>query len=221
VRAAIGPRKALIVKLNTDDGFAGGVAPADVDVTVAALCAERGLVDALVPSAGFVSKNGFFMLRGRVPRAEMARALGRSSALKGAALRLLGRWLVPEIPFAPAFLIDGARRVLRVAAASAEGGAGGPLVFAIGGFVDAAAVEAAIAEGFAGVQMARALIREPDLLRRWEEEAAAAAAAAAGGGGGGAGGVRASPCSHCNTCVVAALEGALASPRCVEREPGW
>jgi hypothetical protein len=70
--------------------------------------------------------------------------------------------------------------------------------------------------------MARALIREPDLLRRWEAEAAAAAAAAAAGGGGvGAGGVRASPCSHCNTCVVAALEGALASPRCVEREPGW
>jgi 2,4-dienoyl-CoA reductase-like NADH-dependent reductase (Old Yellow Enzyme family) len=211
VRAAIGPRKGLFVKLNTDDGFAGGVTPADVDATVAALCAERGLIDALVPSAGFVNKNGFFMLRGRVPRLAMARALGRSSWLKGAALRLLGRWLVPELPFMPSFLIEGARRVLRAAArASADGAV--PAVFAIGGIVDAAAVEAAIAEGFAGVQMARALIREPDLVKRWEAEFAA---------GGAASGVRPSPCSHCNACVVAALQGADASPRCVERGHAW
>ena len=215
VRAAIGPRKALLVKLNTDDGFPGGVAPEDVEATVAALCAERGLVDALVPSAGFVSKNGFYMLRGAVPRGAMARALARSSWLKSGALALLGRWLVPELPFEAGFLLEGARRVLRaVAAASAGASAGGaPLVLAIGGFVHAAAVEAALGEGFAGVQMARALIREPDLVRRWEAEFAA--------GSGGAGSVRASPCSHCNACVVAALEGAKASPRCVEREPQW
>ena len=78
VRAAIGPRKALIVKLNTDDGAAGGVSAADVEATVRALCAERGLVDALVPSAGFVSRNGFFMLRGSVPRSGMVRALARA-----------------------------------------------------------------------------------------------------------------------------------------------
>ena len=184
---------------------------------MAALCAERGLVDALVPSAGFVNKNGFFMLRGTVPRSAMVRALARSSWLKAGALALLGRWLVPELPFSPGFLLEGARRVLRaVAAAGCEGA--GPAVLAIGGFIDAGAVEAALQEGFAGVQMARALIREPDLVRRWEAEFAAAAA---GGGGSGAGGARASPCSHCNACVVAALEGAKASPRCVEREPQW
>lgn len=206
VRAAIGPRKALIVKLNTSDGFAGGVGAADVAATVAALCGERGLVDAFVPSAGFVSKNGFFMLRGRVPRRAMVRALARSSWLKAGALAVLGPWLVPELPFTPGFLLDGARAVLRAVAA----GGGGPLVFAVGGFVGAAAVEAAIAEGFAGVQMARALIREPDLVRRWEREAA--------GGGRSAD----SPCSHCNACVVEALRGELASPRCVERgEVAW
>jgi hypothetical protein len=90
--------------------------------------------------------------------------------------------------------VPGARRVLRaVAAAGCEGA--GPAVLAIGGFIDAGAVEAALQEGFAGVQMARALIREPDLVRRWEAEFAAAAAR---GGGSGAGGARASPCSHCN-----------------------
>ena len=214
VRAAIGPHKALIVKLNTYDGFAGGVTPLDVATTVAALCAELGLVDALVPSAGFVSKNGFYMLRGKVPRWAMARALSRSSWLKAGALALLGRWLVPELPFAPGFLLEGARGVLRAVAAGASAGSASPLVLAIGGFVDAGAVEAALAEGFAGVQMARALIREPNLVQRWEAEFAAAAS-------GSAASIGASPCSHCNSCVVAALEGAKASPRCVEREPEW
>lgn len=219
VRAAIGPGKALIVKLNTADGFAGGVTPSDVDATVAALCREPGLVDALVPSAGFVSKNGFFMLRGKVPRSAMARALARSSWLKAGALSLLGKWLVPELPFTPGFLLEGAKRVVRaVAAAAASGGTPGPLVFALGGFVDAGSVETALAEGFSGVQMARALIREPGLVNRWEAEYGAAVA---GGTSAGVGSVKPSPCSHCNACVVAALEGAKASPRCVERDPQW
>jgi 2,4-dienoyl-CoA reductase-like NADH-dependent reductase (Old Yellow Enzyme family) len=223
VRAAIGPNKALIVKLNTSDGFAGGVSPSDVDITVAALCNEPGLVDAIVPSAGFVSKNGFYMLRGIVPRSSMVRALARSSWLKAGALALLGRWLVPELTFTPGFLLEGARRVVaQVAAASGTSG-NGPLVFALGGFVDAGAVEGALAEGFAGVQMARALIREPNLVKRWEAEFSAATATAATAGCGAtdiiASAVKPSPCSHCNACVVAALEGAKASPRCVERDP--
>jgi 2,4-dienoyl-CoA reductase-like NADH-dependent reductase (Old Yellow Enzyme family) len=174
VRAAIGPEKALLIKLNTADGFPGGVAPADVAATVRALVGERGLCDGLIPSAGWVNRNGFFMLRGRVPRRGMVAALARTSAAKALAMALLGRWLVPEIPFEPAFLLEGARAVL------AEARGGGVPVVPVGGFVELAAVAAALGEGFAGVQMARALIREPDLPRRWQ--AAAAAAAAAGGG---------------------------------------
>jgi len=204
VRAAIGPRKALVIKLNTEDGFPGGVSPSDVAITVRALCAEAGLVDAIVPSAGWVNKNGFFMLRGRVPRAGMVRALARTSLLKAGALALLGRWLVPELPFSPEFLMQGARAVLATARQANPGVA----VLAVGGFVDAAGVEGALEEGFSGVQMARALIREPALLARWREEAGAAR---------GAGACQPSPCSHCNLCVLAALQGARGSPRCAER----
>jgi 2,4-dienoyl-CoA reductase-like NADH-dependent reductase (Old Yellow Enzyme family) len=71
VRAAVGPRKAVFVKLNVSDGFSGGVSPPDVAALVAALIAEPGLVDGIIPSAGFVSRNGFYMLRGDVPRAGM------------------------------------------------------------------------------------------------------------------------------------------------------
>jgi len=206
VRAAIGPDKALIVKLNTSDGFDGGVSPADVAATVKALVAEPGLVDALVPSAGYVNRNGFYMLRGRVPRAAMVRALARTSVAKGVAMALFGRLFVPELPFTPGFLLEGARGVLALA--------GRVPVLAIGGFVDLPAVEAALAEGFAGVQMARALIREPALVNRWlraprtpGEDAAAAAARAP-----------VSRCSHCNLCVLAALTPEVPA-RCVERPP--
>jgi 2,4-dienoyl-CoA reductase-like NADH-dependent reductase (Old Yellow Enzyme family) len=237
VRAAIGPRKALFVKLNVDDGFAGGVSPEDVDAVVEALCGAEGvaggtqqgdgdddsidkggdreadplpgprrrLIDGLIPSAGFVSKNGFFMLRGAVPRAGMVRALGRTSGLKAGALALLGRWLVPEIPFSPRFLLDAQRRVL---ATVRRGGWEDVPVLAIGGFVSLPDVEGALAEGFGGVQMARALIREPDLVRRWEESCAR-------GDGGRA---EASRCSHCNICVLAALTPEVPA-RCVERGP--
>lgn len=212
VRAAIGPDKALLIKLNTADGFPGGVAPADVAATVRALVGERGLCDALIPSAGWVNRNGFFMLRGRVPRRGMVAALARTSAAKALAMALLGRWLVPEIPFEPAFLLEGARAVL------AEARGGGVPVIPVGGFVELAGVAAALGEGFAGVQMARALIREPDLPRKWQAAAVAAAAVvAAGDGGGGGGGALRSACSHCNSCVLAALTPG-ASARCVERD---
>ncbi|KOO21088.1 fad fmn-binding protein [Chrysochromulina tobinii] len=153
--AAAAAFAALLVKLNTADGFGGGVAPADVAETVRALAGERGLVDGLVPSAGWVNRNGFFMLRGAVPRRGMVAALARSSAAKALAMALLGKWLVPELPFEPRFLAEGARAVLAEAR--------GVPVFAVGGYVALEAVAAALGEGFAGVQMARALIREPDL----------------------------------------------------------
>jgi len=208
VRAAIGPTKALVVKLNTADGCDGGVSARDVEATVTALCSVPGLVDAFVPSAGFVNKNGFYMLRGRVPRRAMARALGRSSCLKGTALTLLGRWLVPELPFEKTFLLEGAKDVMRrVSELKEKAGAVAPLVFPVGGFVSAEDVEEALKQGFAGVQMARALIREPDIVQRWEKEFTESGGKYTGD----------SPCSHCNLCVVSALQGVGASPRCVER----
>ena len=277
VRAAVGPAKAVFVKLNLDDGFPGGVGPADVAALACALAGEPGLVDGIVPSAGFVSKNGFFMLRGAVPRLGMVRALARSSLGKAAALAVLGRWLVPELPFAEGFLLEGAKAVLAaVRDAHAEGcwgggsgggggdtvrrwrgegndggrsggcsgGAGrrpGVAVLALGGLVSLRGVEGALAHGFGAVQMARALIRQPDLVHRFRRAAAAAAAAAkakaaaaaaaevpdsasavaaaevAAANAAAADGV--SPCTHCNVCVLASLTPEVSS-RCHLRPPG-
>ena len=241
VRAAVGPKRAVIVKLNVDDGFPGGVTPTDVSEHVRALCSEKGLVDAIVPSAGFVNRNGFYMLRGNVPRAGMVRGLATASVGKAAALAMLGRWLVPELPFKEAFLLDGQRRAL----ATAKDSPYAVPVLAIGGFVSLAGVESALAEGFAGICMARALIREPNLIRNWQRHVNGgisinsnhADPPATADDVTAASSVVASTipstdpkrneklfqgilsqCSHCNKCVLAALSPGMPS-RCVERPP--
>lgn len=69
---------AVIVKMNLVDGFDGGLELSDA-ITAARLFAEAG-ADAIVLSAGFTSRNGFYMLRGRVPLWPMITAVGRSPA---------------------------------------------------------------------------------------------------------------------------------------------
>ncbi len=149
----------------------------------------------------------------------MIRALAESSRAKAAALAVLGKWLVPEMPFEPGFLLEGQRRVLeearRTAAKDGLPAAAAVPVLAIGGFVDLEGVEGALREGFAGVQMARALIREPDLVRRWIKGSKAKGDGEAEAGNDAAG---PSPCSHCNVCVLAALSPSIGA-RCVERDP--
>jgi 4,4'-dithiodibutanoate disulfide reductase len=213
VRTAIGSKKAIFVKLNVNDGVTGGISKSDVEVIIQTLCREANLIDGIIPSAGFVSKNGFFMLRGRVPREGMIRSISKISWTKGTALSLLGRWLVPELPFFEGFLQETAKDVL---AAASKLDSKVP-IFAIGGYISLEGVEKALSEGFSGIQMARALIREPNLIQRWKrfvtsstnvdmtrmsikkED-----------------GVK-SPCSHCNECVLGSLSPDLPA-RCVERE---
>jgi 2,4-dienoyl-CoA reductase-like NADH-dependent reductase (Old Yellow Enzyme family) len=69
-----------------------------------------------------------------------------------------------------------------------------PLVL-LGGIVSRANVERAMAEGFDFVAMGRALIADPDLVRRMTSDSAAR-----------------SRCTHCNVCVAEMDAGGV---RCV------
>ncbi len=98
--------------------------------------------------------------------------------------------------------------------------------------MDLAGVEDALQRGFAGVQMARALIREPQLVRQWERYAAKHPdpASLLGHTSDSASSadeevekdvaLTRSQCSHCNVCVLAALTPEVPS-RCVERPPSF
>jgi 2,4-dienoyl-CoA reductase-like NADH-dependent reductase (Old Yellow Enzyme family) len=72
-----------------------------------------------------------------------------------------------------------------------------PLIY-VGGAVSRAGIDEVLGHGFDGVAMARALIREPDFVRRLEKESAQ------------------SPCDHCNYCAARIYTTSMS---CHHREP--
>ena len=100
------PHTPLLVKMNGDDGIAYGGLHLDEALTIARWLVVDGGADAIVPSFGYTSLNGFGMLRGEVPLGEMAEAMPDGSKTL---TRLLGRCLVPQIAYEPLFLQEQAR----------------------------------------------------------------------------------------------------------------
>lgn len=172
VRDAAAGRAAVIAKMNLDDGFPGGVTHDDAVQVARAL--EAAGADGLVPSGGFVSRTPFYMLRGTVPVNEMVEI--QPGALRRIGLKLFGRIVVKEYPFAENFFFDGAKRVRDAVKIP---------VALLGGVKTIAGIERAMSAGFELVSMGRALIAEPDLPQRME-----------------AGLATESRCVPCNLCVV-------------------
>jgi len=137
-----------------------------------------------VLSGGFTSKTPFYLFRGRRPLAEMIDA--EKSRLQKLALRWFGKNVIREYPFEELFFLPQAREVRRAVRM--------PLVL-LGGVVSRANIEQAMAEGFDFVAMGRALIADPDLVRRMASDPAAR-----------------TRCTHCNICVA---EMDLGGVRCV------
>jgi len=182
VREALGPRTPVLCKVNLRDGFRGGLELAD-SVALARLLEAHG-ADALVLSGGFTSRSPFYLFRGRRPLAEMIAA--EPSRLQKLALRWFGARVIREYPFEEMFFLKEARAV-RAAVRM-------PLVL-LGGIVSRANVERAMEEGFDFVALGRALIADPELVRRMEADPGAR-----------------SRCTHCNACVA---EMDLGGVRCV------
>ena len=170
VRRAAKSDVAVLVKTNLRDGFKGGI---DIEegVAVAKALEEMG-ADALVLSGGFVSRAPMYILRGAMP----TRLLGHlmNNPLIGAGVKAVGHWLVPPVPYQENYFLEDACRVRREVKS--------PLVY-VGGAASRAAIDEVLSRGFDGVAMARALLVEPDFVRRLAEEEAARSA-----------------CDHCNYC---------------------
>jgi 2,4-dienoyl-CoA reductase-like NADH-dependent reductase (Old Yellow Enzyme family) len=103
--------------------------------------------------------------------------------------RLLGRAIFREYPFEEAYFLPMARRFRATLSL--------PLIL-LGGVNTVETIRRAMAEGFDFVAMGRALLREPDLVRRMQS------GAATGGS-----------CIHCNKCMVSIFSGT----RCVIDHP--
>src|SRR3954470_21933756 len=171
VRAAVGPDRAVTVKLNMTDGVPGGFW-VEESVQVAWMLQDDGDVDAIELTGGSSLENAMYFFRGEVPLAEM---LQTQPAYVRPMMRLLAPRLFPRYPFEEAFFLPYARQ-FRAALDL-------PLIL-LGGINRLDTIERAVSEGFDFVPMARALLREPDLPLRLQKEGAGE-----------------SLCIHCNKCA--------------------
>jgi 2,4-dienoyl-CoA reductase-like NADH-dependent reductase (Old Yellow Enzyme family) len=177
VRAAIGPDKALIAKLNMDDGVRGGFGP-DESLRVAKMLQEDGALDALELTGGSSLLNPMYLFRGPAPRREFAATLPPAMRI---GFRLVGRALFRSYPFEEAYFRDTAR-AFRDALEM-------PVIL-LGGINQIETIQSALDEGFGFVAMARALLSDPDLVNKMRDGRASV-----------------SPCDHCNLCLPTIYSG--------------
>jgi len=185
VRAAAGPSVAVTAKLNMVDGTPKGLALSD-SIAVATLFEADGTLDALELTGGSSLANPMYLFRGDAPLREFGATLPGPVRL---GFKLIGRRFLKSYPFEEAFFLPQARQ-FRAALSL-------PIIL-LGGITRLDTIEAALAEGFDFVAMARALLREPDLVGRMEAGAAAE-----------------SLCIHCNKCMPTIYSGT----RCVVIQP--
>jgi 2,4-dienoyl-CoA reductase-like NADH-dependent reductase (Old Yellow Enzyme family) len=181
VRDAVPDRVAVTAKLNMADGVDGGLW-LDESVEVARMLERDGGLDALTLTGGSSFENPMFLFRGDAPIQEMAATF--PAALRPGFKLLSGRFF-RTYPFEEAYFLPYARQ-FRAALSM-------PLIL-LGGIDRLATIERALDEGFAFVQMARALLREPDLVYRMRADAGYE-----------------SLCVHCNKCMPTIYRGT----RCV------
>lgn len=166
---------AVIVKINTSDGFKKGVGVEEC-IKIALRLEELG-VDALVLSGGFVSRAPMYVMRGGMPmRALYGYMPWRRLWWLRIGIALFGRLMIKNEPFKEAYFFDDAirfRKSLKL-----------PLIF-VGGVNSMETIDKILSAGFEFVSMARPLIHDTDFINKLRT-----------------GEVTASECTHSNYCVA-------------------
>ena len=181
VRDAVGDRVAVTAKLNMADGVPGGLW-LDESVDVGRMLESDGCLDALELTGGSSLANPMYLFRGEAPLREFGATLPPALRL---GFRLFGHRFLPSYPFEEAFFLPYARQ-FRDALSM-------PLIL-LGGVNRLDTIEHALAEDFSFVAMARALLREPDLVEKMRKGTSSE-----------------SLCIHCNKCMPTIYRGT----RCV------
>jgi 2,4-dienoyl-CoA reductase-like NADH-dependent reductase (Old Yellow Enzyme family) len=171
VRRAAGPDIAVTAKLNMADGVRGGFW-LNESIPVARMLEADGSLDALTLTGGSSFENPMYYFRGEAPVGEMAEMF---PGILKTGIKAFGGLFFKEYPFEEAYFLPYARQ-FRDALSM-------PLVL-LGGINRLDTVTRALDEGFAFVQMGRALLREPELLLEMRKDPQ-----------------RESLCIHCNKCM--------------------
>jgi 2,4-dienoyl-CoA reductase-like NADH-dependent reductase (Old Yellow Enzyme family) len=181
VKEVVGDSVAVTAKVNMADGVAGGFW-LEESIEFARMLEADGALDALELTGGSSLSNPMYLFRGEAPRVEFAATLPAPLRL---GFRVVGSRFLRDYPFEEAYFLPYARQFLNALSM--------PLIL-LGGINRLETAESALSEGFSFVAMARALLREPDLVRRWENGAATEGL-----------------CIHCNKCMPTIYSGT----RCV------
>ena len=155
VKAAVGDRIAVLAKINVDDGRSRGAHVEDAIVTAQAL--EAAGADMLVLSGGRNVESNWFTFGSSMNLEAMMRVIGKWT-LTGIAVASTAR-TAPKVAFKELYFWDYSTQIRSAVSM--------PLAY-IGGVKSTANVAQIMAGGFEGVVMGRALLREPDLVNRWQ-----------------------------------------------------
>ncbi|MEV0946967.1 4,4'-dithiodibutanoate disulfide reductase [Rhodococcus sp. NPDC049939] len=184
VRHTVGDSVAITAKFNMADGVPKGLW-LDDSLQIAQILEADGHLDALQLTGGSSLLNGMYFFRGEVPMREF---VASQPKLVGYGLKLYGPRIFPTYPFEEAFFLPLARQFREALSM--------PLIL-LGGINRLDTIENALEEGFEFVAMARALLRDPDLVNKFRDQR-----------------VPEGLCIHCNKCMPTIYTGT----RCVIRE---
>jgi len=185
VREAAPAHMAVTAKISLNDGVPGGFRPPE-STAFAKLLQDDGHLDALEMTGGSSLANPIYLFKGDAPREDFAKALPKPMAL---GFKLFGKKFMPSYPFEEAYF--------RPMALEVRSALDMPLIF-LGGINNLSTVQQAMADGFDFVAMGRAVLREPDLIKRMQD-----------------GTQTEGNCIHCNRCMVSIWSGS----RCVVDHP--
>lgn len=166
---------AVMVKINTRDGFKGGM-EVDECIEVAKKLEEMG-VHCLVLSGGFVSRAPMYVMRGAMPIRSLAGYMPwKQLWWLRIGVSLFGKLLIKDQPYKEAFFYEDAlkfRKALKM-----------PLAL-VGGLHSRETIDMALNSGFEFVEMARPLVHDTEFVNKLRN-----------------GIVNESGCRHANYCVA-------------------
>lgn len=153
-----GKRKiAVTAKINTRDGFKGGMEVDDC-IAVARELQKLG-VDALTLSGGFVSRAPMYVMRGQFPVRAIAHYMPwKTQWWLKIGVFFGGRIVSPTVPFKPLYFLEDA---LRFRAAMPDF----PFIY-VGGVISRDGAESVLAAGFPLFQMGRAVLEDPAFVNK-------------------------------------------------------
>jgi len=173
VREVVGDRIAVTAKVSMDDGTRRGISLSESLRMVQLLDEDRN-VDAIELTQGSSVFKPLYMFRGDTPVDEFAAVMPPPMNL---GVRLIGKWVLGAYPYRDMYMLESARQFIPVVKHT-------PLIL-LGGIMNRDHMVTAMSEGFQFVAMARALLREPDLINQISADP-----------------TRRSRCDHNNKCMV-------------------